>query len=122
MALYDVTNAYLGPLLEKHSAGQPLVWEDLVASQAACSAILRQSNNTFLSVSWMNPIKHRNREKREGREREDEESEENGTQRNMEANQEEWTFGLEQRSVHSSLFYHVGLFVQTPGNVDCNIA
>ena len=86
MTLYDVTNAYLGPLLEKHSAGQPLVWEDLVASQAACSALLRQANNTFLSVSWMNQINYRNRERREEREREDEEKRK---QRNMEANQEQ---------------------------------
>lgn len=49
--LHDATHAYLGPLLEKHSAGQPLVWEDLVASQVACHAVLRQSNNTFVSVS-----------------------------------------------------------------------
>jgi len=49
--VFDATSAYLGPLLKKSTAGQPLVWEDLVASQAACSAVLRQSNNTFVSVS-----------------------------------------------------------------------
>ena len=49
--MFDATSAYLGPLLKKSKAGQPLVWEDLVASQAACSAVLRQSNNAFVSVS-----------------------------------------------------------------------
>lgn len=50
--IFDATNAYLGPLLAKHTAGQPLVWEDLVASQAACSAVLSQCSNPFVSVSW----------------------------------------------------------------------
>ena len=49
--IFDATNAYLGPLLEKHTTGQSLVWEDLKASQAACNAVLRQSNNSFVSVS-----------------------------------------------------------------------
>ena len=49
--IFDATTAYLGPLLKKHASGEALVWEDLVASQAACSAVLRQSNNTFVSVS-----------------------------------------------------------------------
>ena len=49
--IFDATDAYLGKLLEKHAAGEPLVWEDLLASQKACSAVLRQSNNTFVSVS-----------------------------------------------------------------------
>jgi len=47
--LFDATNAYLGPLLEKHTTGQPLVWEDLTQSMTACSAVLRQSNNAFVS-------------------------------------------------------------------------
>lgn len=79
--IFDATNAYLGPLLEKHTAGQPLVWEDLVASQAACNAVLRQSNNIFLSVSWRINISswnyYRNWEDSEGkREEENEEKEE----------------------------------------------
>ena len=49
--IFEATTAYLGPLLKKHAAGEALVWEDLVASQVACSAVLRQSNNTFVSVS-----------------------------------------------------------------------
>ena len=49
--IFEATNAYLGPLLEKHKKGEALVYEDLVASQAACNAVLRQSNNTFVSVS-----------------------------------------------------------------------
>ena len=49
--LFDATTAYLGPLLEKHGAGKPLVWEDLMASQTACTSVLRRSNNDFVSVS-----------------------------------------------------------------------
>lgn len=49
--LFDAMTAYLGPLLKKHEAGQPLVWEDLMTSQTASSAVLRQSNNEFVSVS-----------------------------------------------------------------------
>ena len=66
MALYyDASSAYLGPLLKKHAAGQPLVWEDLVASHAASADVLRQNNNTFVSVSWIktnknNKVNHTN--------------------------------------------------------------
>ena len=49
--IFEATNAYLGPLLKKHEAGEALVWEDLVAAEAACSNILRQHKNPFVSVS-----------------------------------------------------------------------
>ena len=50
---FEATTAYLKPLLKKHTAGEAIVWEDLLSSHFACSNILRQSNNPpfFLVVS-----------------------------------------------------------------------
>lgn len=47
--LSDAFTAYLAPLLKKHSAGQPLVWEDLEASRAASQEVLKNSDNAFVS-------------------------------------------------------------------------
>jgi len=48
--LYDVIEAYLGPLLKKHNDGKYLTWEDLMASRAAATKALGESENSFVSV------------------------------------------------------------------------
>ena len=49
--LSDAYTTYLGPLLNKHSEGTALVWEDLEASRAASLEVLKQhSGNAFVSV------------------------------------------------------------------------
>jgi len=48
--LADVFTAYLGPLLKKHAADEALVWEDLEASRAASMAVMKNSDNAFVSV------------------------------------------------------------------------
>eukprot|EP00429_Kryptoperidinium_foliaceum_P035255 CAMPEP_0176181314 /NCGR_PEP_ID=MMETSP0120_2-20121206/92903_1 /TAXON_ID=160619 /ORGANISM="Kryptoperidinium foliaceum, Strain CCMP 1326" /LENGTH=288 /DNA_ID=CAMNT_0017519539 /DNA_START=218 /DNA_END=1084 /DNA_ORIENTATION=- len=48
--LSDAFTAYLGPLLQKHSRGEPLVWEDLEASRAASLQVLKShGDNAFVS-------------------------------------------------------------------------
>ena len=51
--LFDAYSAYLGPLLEKHSAGKSIVWEDLMTSYAASKTVLQSSDNYFVSVSFL---------------------------------------------------------------------
>lgn len=48
--LTDALTAYLTPLLKKHAAGEPLIWEDLEASLAASNDVMKNSSNTFVSV------------------------------------------------------------------------
>ena len=48
--LTDACEAYLGPLLKKHAAGEPLVWEDLQASREASVKALNGDSNAFVSV------------------------------------------------------------------------
>jgi len=49
--LFEATTAYLGPLLKKHEAGEAVVWEDLVSSHAACSAVMCHPDSPLLLVS-----------------------------------------------------------------------
>lgn len=62
--LTAVTNAYLEPLLRKHNAGQPLLWEDLEASRAASTAIVQGSDNkiTLVRCSFLKDGKSNKRE------------------------------------------------------------
>ena len=48
--LNDVFEAYLNPLLKKHSDGKYLTWEDLEASNDAAKKVLGSSDNLFVSV------------------------------------------------------------------------
>lgn len=49
--LHDAVNAYLSPLLKKHSAGGVLSIEDLNLSMEASKALLVESPNEFVLVS-----------------------------------------------------------------------
>lgn len=48
--LSETFTAYLEPLLKKHDSGEALIWEDLVASEVASKAVLKNSDNAFVSV------------------------------------------------------------------------
>ena len=48
--LADALVAYLGPLLTKHTAGEPIWYEDLEASRAAAAEVLKTNENAFVSV------------------------------------------------------------------------
>ena len=49
--LHDAMNAYLSPLLKKHSVGGVLSLEDLNSSMEAAKAVLEESPNDFVLVS-----------------------------------------------------------------------
>ena len=48
--LHDVMNAYLAPLLKKHSAGTLITYEDLVTSLELAKAVLMETPNDFIMV------------------------------------------------------------------------
>ena len=51
--LHDVMNAYLAPLLKKHSAGTLITYEDLVTSLELAKAVLMETPNDFIMVRYV---------------------------------------------------------------------
>jgi hypothetical protein len=49
--LNDSLSAYLTPLLEKHTAGQAIIYDDLIHSWQAAQAILKADFDPAVSVS-----------------------------------------------------------------------
>lgn len=48
--LYDVLNAYLAPLLNKHNSGKVVTYDDLTSSLEAAKSVLVESPNEFILV------------------------------------------------------------------------